>query len=227
MNGLEAHLLTFVKNFLSTVGYPGVFALMAIEGFGIPIPSELTMPFSGFLASSAGGSKFLIPIAIAVGTIGEVTGGIVAYALGYFGGRPVLIRYGRVVFVSERELEHGEEWFGKYGDWIVFVTRLLPAVRSFIALPAGVVRMPFWRFLLFSAVGSLLWCTALVLIGHTLGQHWSSVSSNLRKYDVVIVAVVVLLVAFALYKRLFGGKSGSEEAAEYAEEVERRRRSAR
>jgi len=202
MAGLENHLLSFVKDFLSAVGYPGVFALMAIEGFGIPIPSELTMPFSGFLATSAGGNKFILPAAVLVGAVGEVTGGVLAYYLGYFGGRPVLERYGRIVLVSSADLEKGERWFARYGNWVVFVMRLLPAVRSFIALPAGVVRMPFSRFLAFSAAGSLIWCTALTLIGHTLGQHWNSVSGNLRKYDVVILILLVLLITFVVYKRL-------------------------
>src|SRR2546423_900899 len=152
MAGLETHLLTLIKNVLSTVGYPGIFLLMTIEGFGIPIPSELTMPFSGFLASTAGGSKFVLPFVIAVGAAGEISGGIIAYAVGYFGGRPALERYGSIVFLSPEELERGETWFGKYGDWIVLVTRLLPAIRSFIALPAGVVRMPFWRFLVYGAI---------------------------------------------------------------------------
>lgn len=213
MAGLEAHILTFIKDLLGAIGYPGVFILMAIEGFGIPIPSELTMPFSGFLASAAGGSKFSLPVVIGIGAAGEVSGGVIAYALGFFGGRPVLIRYGRLVLLSPAELERGEIWFGKYGDWVVLVTRLLPAIRSFIALPAGVVRMPFWRFLLFSAVGSIIWTTALALIGHALGQHWQSVSSGIRKYDVVIVAVVVILILFAIYKRVTAGR-GHEPAEE-------------
>lgn len=204
MAGFENHILSFVKDFLTTVGYPGVFLLMMIEGFGIPIPSELTMPFSGFLATSAGGNKFVVPAAIAVGTLGEVGGGLVAYYVGYFGGRPILDRYGKLILVSDEELEKAEHWFGRYGDWIVLVTRLLPAIRSFIAFPAGIVRMPLWRFLLYSAIGSAVWCTVLVLVGHALGQHWNSVSGSLRKYDVIILVAVVLLVAFALYKRLQG-----------------------
>jgi membrane protein DedA with SNARE-associated domain len=211
MGGLEQDLLTFVKNFLTSVGYPGVFVLMTIEGFGIPLPSELTMPFSGFLATSAGGNKFSIPVAIAVGSAGEVAGGILAYFVGYFGGRPALERYGRFVLLSTEELERGETWFGRYGDWIVLGTRLLPAIRSFIALPAGVVRMPFWRFLIYGAIGSTIWCTALVFIGHALGQNWNSVSGNLRKYDVIIVVVVVLVLIFVLYKRLTAGRESPSE----------------
>lgn len=202
MSGIEEHLLTFVKNFLSAAGYPGVFVLMAIEGFGIPIPSELTMPFSGFLSSSAGANKFVLPAAVVIGTAGEVAGGVVAYFVGYFGGRPAIRRYGRFVLISDEELEKGESWFGRYGDWIVLVTRLLPAVRSFIAFPAGVVRMPFWRFLAYSAVGSLVWCAVLAIVGHSLGQHWASVSTGLRRYDVLIVVLIVALIAFALFQRL-------------------------
>lgn len=213
MAGLEAHLLNFIKDILSAISYPGIFLLMMIEGFGIPIPSELTMPFSGFLASAEGGNKFVLPLAITVGAAGEIVGGIIAYALGYFGGRPILIRYGRFVLLSEDELERAEVWFGRYGDWIVLVTRLLPAIRSFIALPAGVVRMPFWRFLLYGALGSAIWSTALALLGHTLGQHWETVSNDVRRYNVVIVVVVVLLVAFAVYKRFSGARRESQRDA--------------
>jgi membrane protein DedA with SNARE-associated domain len=212
MAGLEQDLLAFIKNFLTTVGYPGVFILMMIEGFGIPIPSELTMPFSGFLASDAGGNKFSVIPAIVVGAAGEVTGGVIAYWLGYFGGRPALERYGRFVLLSTDELERGETWFGRYGDWIVLGTRLLPAIRSFIALPAGVVRMPFWRFLIYGAIGSTIWCTALVLIGHALGQNWNNVSNALRKYDVIVIVALVLLIGFALYKRLTAGRKTPGEA---------------
>lgn len=218
MSGLESHLLTLVKDVLSTIGYPGVFLLMMIEGFGIPIPSELTMPFSGFLASSAGGNKFVLPVAILVGAAGEITGGVIAYAVGYYGGRPVLERYGRVVFLSPEELERGETWFGRYGDWIVLVTRLMPAIRSFIALPAGVVRMPFWRFLVYGAIGSLIWCTALAVLGHTLGDHWESVSSALRRYNLIIVAAVVLILGFAIFHRLRRRTPPTEIELEDAEE---------
>jgi membrane protein DedA with SNARE-associated domain len=217
MAGIEAHILDFIKNLLGAVGYPGVFLLMTIEGFGIPIPSELTMPFSGFLASAAGGSKFSLPVVAAVGAAGEITGGIIAYALGYFGGRPVLIRYGRLVLLSPAELERGEIWFGKYGDWVVLVTRLLPAIRSFIALPAGVVRMPFWRFLIFGALGSIIWATALALIGHALGQHWESVSAGIRKYDVLIVVVVIALIALAVWKRVTAGRGHEPSERELRE----------
>jgi membrane protein DedA with SNARE-associated domain len=113
--------------------------------------------------------------------------------------------------LGEEELERGEIWFGRYGDWIVLVTRLLPAIRSFIALPAGVVRMPFWRFLLYGAIGSIIWCVGLALLGHTLGQHWESVSSDLRRYNVVIVAVIVALIAFAVYKRVSSVRRSDDE----------------
>jgi membrane protein DedA with SNARE-associated domain len=190
---------------------------MTIEGFGIPIPSELTMPFSGFLASAAGGSRFALPVVAAVGAAGEITGGAIAYALGYFGGRPVLNRYGRLVLLSPAELERGEIWFDRYGDWVVLVTRLLPAIRSFIALPAGVVRMPFWRFLVFSAIGSVIWSSVLALVGHALGQHWESISTGIRKYDVVIVVAVVALILFAVYKRITAGRGHEPEEEELQE----------
>ncbi len=202
MGGIETDILNFIKHFLTSVGYPGVFALMMIEGFGVPIPSEVTMPFSGFLATAAGGNKFTVPTAILVGAVGEVTGSVIAYWLGYLGGRPVLERYGRVILVSTEELEKAERWFGRYGDWVVIVTRLLPAARGFVPLPAGVVRMPFWRFFAYIVVGSAVWCTVLTLIGHALGQHWNTISNDLRQYDVIIIVLVVLLIVFVLFKRL-------------------------
>lgn len=213
MAGLEAHILTVIKDLLAAIGYPGVFLLMTIEGFGIPIPSELTMPFSGFLASGAGGNKFVLPAVVAVGAAGEITGGILAYLLGYFGGRPVLDRYGRAVLLSPEELERAEVWFRRYGDWVVLITRLLPAIRSFIALPAGVVRMPFWRFLMYGAIGSIIWTGVLALVGHTLGQHWQTVSGDLRRYDLVLAVIVIALIAFAIYKRLTAGKRDRAVAA--------------
>jgi membrane protein DedA with SNARE-associated domain len=202
MSGLEQHLVNLVKDFLTTVGYPGVFLLMAVEGFGIPIPSELTMSFGGFLASSAGGDKFALVPVIVAGALGEIAGGALAYALGFFGGRPLLLRYGRYVLLSEAELNKGEAWFGRYGSWVVLVTRMLPAIRSFIAFPAGVVRMPFWQFLLFSAIGSTIWCTLLAITGHTLGDHWQTVSNDIRPFDVPIAILLVLLIGFAVYKRV-------------------------
>lgn len=220
MAGLEQHILTLIKHFLGAVGYPGIFVLMAIEGFGIPIPSELTMPFSGFLSSTAGGNKFVLPLAVAAGAAGEVTGGVIAYFVGFFGGRPVLNRYGKIVLLGEEELERGGSWFAKYGDWIVLVTRLLPAIRSFIALPAGVVRMPFWRFLVYSSVGSVIWCTGLAIIGHQLGQHWQSVSNDLRRYDVVIAVVVVLLIAYAAYLRVAHNRRSASVAPPEEQPIE-------
>lgn len=216
MHGIEAHILVLIKHFLSAVGYPGIFALMTIEGFGVPIPSELTMPFSGFLASAAGGSRFALPGVVVAGAVGEVTGGVIAYALGYYGGRPALERYGRLVFLSPEELEKGERWFRRYGDWIVLAVRLLPVIRSFIALPAGVVRMPIWRFVLYSTIGSLVWCMVLALAGHALGQHWGSISKDISKYNPVIIAVVVLLIAFAVYKRATAGRGEEDSTNESA-----------
>lgn len=216
MHGIETHILVLIKHFLGAVGYPGIFALMTIEGFGIPVPSELTMPFSGFLASASGGNKFALPAVIVVGALGEVTGGIIAYYLGYYGGRPALERYGRIVLLSPEELEKGERWFRRYGDWVVLVVRLLPVIRSFIALPAGVVRMPIWRFVFYSAVGSFVWCAILAFAGQALGQHWGSISKDISRYNYVLVGLVVLLVAVAVYKRVTAGRHEADAREESA-----------
>ncbi len=216
MHGIEAHFLVLIKHFLSAVGYPGIFVLMTIEGFGIPIPSELTMPFSGFLASPSGASRFVLAAVIVVGALGEITGGVIAYYLGYYGGRPALERYGRLVLLSPEELEKGERWFRRYGDWVVLVVRLLPVVRSFIALPAGVVRMPIWRFVFYSAIGSIIWCAVLAFLGQALGQHWGSISKDLSRYNYIAVGLLVLLIAFAVYKRVTAGRGEPDTRKESA-----------
>jgi membrane protein DedA with SNARE-associated domain len=211
MAGLEAHILTLIRHFLGAVGYPGVFLLMLIEGFGIPIPSELTMPFSGFLTTAAGGHKFVLPAVIAFGAAGEVAGGVIAYGVGFYGGRPILDRYGQYVLLGEDELNRGEAWMRRYGSVVVLVMRLLPAIRSFIALPAGVVRMSFWRFLLFSCIGSTVWCLVLALIGHQLGQHWQTVSADIRRFDVPIAVLVVLLIVYGVWLRVHSMRSRSTD----------------
>jgi membrane protein DedA with SNARE-associated domain len=206
------HIVTWITDFLSAVGYPGIFFLMLVEGFGVPVPSELTMPFSGFLTTAAGHFKFGLPFVIGAGASGEVAGGIAAYYVGYKGGRPALERYGRFVLVSPAELDRAERLFERHGSWIILGTRLLPAIRGFVAFPAGVARMPFWQFLTYGAIGSLAWCTALALVGHVLGGNWTTVRSSIDKYDVYVVGAVALLIAFGIYKRLTAGRGESQPA---------------
>jgi membrane protein DedA with SNARE-associated domain len=193
---LEASLIPLFEQIYQTIGYVGVAILMAIESACIPIPSEIILPLAGWMVAK--GTFTLIGATLA-GTLGCVVGSTVAYFVGVVGGRPLLDRYGRYVLISPHDLDVADHWFSRYGEAAIFFSRLLPVVRTFISLPAGIARMNFPRFIVFTALGSLPWSLALVFAGKALGDNWEQVRTVLSKFDYVIVAVVVLLVAFYVY----------------------------
>ncbi len=179
---------------ISTLGYGGIVLLMAIESACIPLPSEIIMPFSGYLVFT--GQMTLWGIALA-GALGCVLGSLVAYYIGVYGGRPLVEKYGKYVLISHHDLHLADRWFQKHGDITIFVGRLLPVIRTFIAFPAGVARMNLWRFNLYTFVGSFIWCYALGWVGMKLGEHWNTLGTYFHKFDVAIA--VVLVVGFAWY----------------------------
>jgi membrane protein DedA with SNARE-associated domain len=196
-------MIESVTNFITgTVrdhGYLAIFVLMVLESACIPIPSEVTMLFGGALANAAfytavgsTAEPLNFVLVALVGTLGNLVGSWIAYGVGYFGGRPLVERYGRYVFLREHELERAEMWWGHHGEAAVFFSRMLPVVRTFISLPAGVGRMPFWRFTLYTVLGCLPWTFALAGLGYALGQNWELVERYLRP---ITVAVVLLLGA--------------------------------
>lgn len=186
----------FIIATITHLNYTGIVLLMAVESACIPLPSEIIMPFSGYLVST--GVLKLWAVALA-GATGCVLGSWVAYGLGMWGGRPLIERYGRYVLLSRRDLALAEHWFERYGDITILVGRLLPIVRTFIAFPAGVARMPLWRFNLYTFVGSLLWCLALSWIGLKLGEHWDGLRVYFHRFDALIG--LALVVGFAWYVR--------------------------
>jgi membrane protein DedA with SNARE-associated domain len=157
------------------------------------------MPAAGFLAFQ--GRLNLVGVSIA-GAVGCLIGSAIAYWIGAVGGRPVLLRYGKYVLISQHDADRADEWFARHGDATIFFTRLMPIVRTFISLPAGIARMDFRKFLIFTFLGSLPWCFALALAGYKLGEHWRDVGSALHKYDLVIGVAIVLLIALFLYRHL-------------------------
>ena len=150
---LLALISSFVINIISTLGYGGIFFLMALESALIPIPSEIIMPFSGFLVFD---EKFSFLAVVLWGTIGNLIGSIAAYFIGLYGGRPLIEKYGKFILISRHELDLADSWFKKYGSLSVLVSRMLPAARTFISLPAGIARMPFGKFCLYTFLGSLI-----------------------------------------------------------------------
>lgn len=211
MGGIETGIIDFVKQLLETVGYPGIFLAMLIEGSGIPLPSEITMPFAGFLTVHKSG-EFQIVWVIVVGTIGELAGGCIGYAVGMYGGRPLLERYGKFVMISPADVDRGSERFDRYGPIVVLIARLLPAIRSYISIAAGIAEMPFRSFLVFSLIGSAIWCTFLALLGRELGAHWSRISNATRPFDIpIVVGIIVVLAAYLFWRHFRPGSHVDSE----------------
>lgn len=202
---MTSHLLASLSQFIISVisggDYGGVALLMAIESACIPLPSEVIMPFSGFLVAQGRFSLLLVAFA---GAIGCNLGSAVAYAVGYYGGPPFVRRFGRWLWLSEHELEMAHRFFERRGDITVFIARLLPVIRTFIALPAGVARMPQLRFHVYTFLGSFPWCLALAYLGMKAGQHWDYLRPYFHRFDMVIAVVVALGFALFVYSRWKG-----------------------
>ena len=186
-------LFQVVTNFIAVWGYAAIAAGMALESACIPIPSELIFGFAGYLVYL--GHLSLTP-AVMAGTIGGLAGSVAAYLIGYYGGRPLVARYGRYVFLSKQHVDTAQRWFDRYGLTAVLFSRLLPVVRTFISLPAGFARVNFGLFVLYTAIGSIPWTIGLIYAGMVLGENWQALNSMGHKSGLVVVAV---LIAFAVY----------------------------
>ena len=201
-----AKIITILSGFIvatiSKMGYMGVVLLMAIESACIPLPSEIIMPFSGYLVSR--GEMNLWGVGIA-GAVGCVLGSLVAYWIGMYGGRPFIEKYGKYILLSHHDLDIADRWFAKYGEVIVFVSRLLPAIRTFIAFPAGVARMNLTRFVIYTFAGSLPWCLALAYVGQKLGEQWDkddTLKTWFHRFDFLIGIAVVIFVTWWIWRHV-------------------------
>ncbi|HXZ29420.1 MAG TPA: DedA family protein [Terriglobales bacterium] len=195
-----ANLLKLLSGFviwtISTSGYAGILLLMAIESACIPLPSEVIMPFSGYLVFTG---RFRLLWVATVGALGCNLGSAVAYWVGAHGGRPLVEKYGSWIFLSRRELDWADRFFQRYGDITVFLSRLLPVIRTFIAFPAGVARMPLARFHAYTFLGSWPWCLGLAWLGMKAGQHWDYLGKYFHKFDAVIGAVIAIGVVWFVW----------------------------
>ena len=184
---------SFIIGVLSSLGYMGVVLLMAIESACIPLPSELIMPFAGYLVFK--GTLTLWGVTLA-GAVGCVLGSLVAYYVGLWGGRPLVMKYGRYLLISHRDVDLADRWFARHGDITILIGRLLPVVRTFIAFPAGVARMPLFKFVAYTFVGSLIWCWALAWLGQSLGEHWDTLGAYFHRFDEAIGFLILLAAAW-------------------------------
>jgi membrane protein DedA with SNARE-associated domain len=191
-----ATLAGFIIAVISKTGYLGVLLLMTIESACIPLPSEIIMPFAGYLVYT--GALKLLWVATA-GAIGCNVGSVIAYEVGYYGGRPLVEKYGSYLLLSRHDLEMADRFFLRFGSAAVFIGRLLPVIRTFIALPAGIARMPRIRFHIYTFAGSWPWCFALAWVGMKLGERWNKdprLAHWLHRLDAVIVLLVLLGLAW-------------------------------
>ena len=203
MLSIERELLEFISSVYHAMQWPGVVLLMAIESACIPLPSELIMPLAGWMLIKEKSLGFAyIMLAGAYGALGNALGSAVAYGVGMWGGRPFLEKYGKYVLVSRHDLDLATRWFERSGSWSIFASRLLPVVRTFISLPAGIARMHFGKFLVYTFLGSFIWSVGLAYGGYLLGEHWEKVRVILRPFDPLVAAGIVALVVFYVYRHV-------------------------
>jgi len=203
MLGIETWFLEIITNVYDVMGWPGVVFLMGVESAAIPFPSELIMPLAGWLLIEAkGDSAWMLGMAAFYGALGNLLGSWVAYWISYKGGRPLLKKYGKYVLVTQHEVDQAEEWFQKYGELAVFASRMLPVVRTFISVPAGIARMNFWKFSFYTFTGSYPWSLGLAYGGFKLGENWEDLRSFMRPFDFPIAAIILVLVVWFIYHRI-------------------------
>lgn len=191
------HLISYIEKVISATGPAGIAFLMAIESCNIPLPSEAILPFAGYLVSK-GVMNF--HVAAFAGAIGCVIGSVPSYYIGFYGGRPFIEKYGKWFLVSKKDLEDADRWVDKYGDWAFFICRMLPVIRTFISLPAGILKARKRTFFTFTFLGSLVWSYFLVYIGVKLGQNMEMFKHLWHKFDILIVAVCIILGFIYVYK---------------------------
>jgi len=188
MHALE-HATSWIIGVISHFGYVGLFVGMFSQAVGIPLSSEVQLAFAGYLASTH--VLEIIPVMI-VGAAGDISGAIIAYLIGYYGGRPFLLRFGRFFFVHEREIERADEWFARYGSRAVLVLKLLPGIRAFGSFPAGVTRMAFGIFLGWTTLGAAIWSVLFAGIGYVLGRNWVLLGGYARPASFILLGLVVV-----------------------------------
>lgn len=196
-------LSLFIIHLIQTTGYLGVFVLMTLESALIPIPSEVTMPFAGFLVAQG---KLNFWFVVFIGAFGNLAGSLIAYGIGFYLEEHIIIRlinkYGKFVLLTVHEYERAVGWLKKYGDYVAFFSRMLPAVRTFISLPAGLSEMNIWKFSFYTFVGSFIWSLLLTYVGVYFGKEWHVLEPLYRKFEILIFAVFVIGLLWYLNHKL-------------------------
>lgn len=189
------HIIDFIQHVVVTMGYPGLFVLITLESTLVPIPSELVMPFAGYLAHTG---EFSLPVILVINSSAALLGSGLCYWIGVAGGKPLLVKYGKFIGVRRKDLERTETYFSRHGKATILISRFLPVVRHIISVPAGIARMPLAPFFLQTFIGATIWGTVLMLIGYELG-NWATIAEKLKHVDLLIgVLIVAVLLTFAI-----------------------------
>jgi len=197
--GLIDTLNQLIIDFISSSGYLGIFFAMFIEGIVTPIPSELIMPFAGYLASTG---TFYLPFVILAGTLGATMGSTVAYGIAWIVGRPIVDKYGRYIFLDQKKVDKADAWFKRWGGWGILIGHAIPGIRSVISFPAGLFKMDVKRFIFFTFLGALIWNTVLASAGYLLGEYYIEFWKAVEGWDIIILGLAVLgLIAYFLWQR--------------------------
>ncbi len=201
---IAVDLIKFVEDIIVSLGYSGVFFLMLLEGMLLPIPSEVVMTFSGYLAYYGFMDPFnpiiSVTLLLIIGSVGDLVGAWIAYVIGKYGGDPFIIRYGKYLFLKPDTIDRTKKWFNKYGDLSVFTTRFLPVFRTFISIPAGIATMDFKKFSFYTLTGDLVYDAVLIYIGIILGSNWKILLVYFNEFSYVAVAAFVIAIIYVFLK---------------------------
>lgn len=181
---------------ISALGYFGVAALMALESMIAPVPSEVVMPFAGYLVAQG---RFNFWIVLGASSLGSIIGSLLSYYIGYYGGRPLVIKFGKYLLLEEEHLDWTEKWFKKQGDKTIFISRFIPVVRHLISMPAGIAKMAMHKFLVYTFIGATIWNFILLYAGFKLGAHWNRIHMLSKELDVIFIAAVLLFLAYFVW----------------------------
>jgi len=209
-------LVNFATDVVEEIGLLGIFILMLLESACIPIPSEATMLFAGFNVSDG---EYTLFAAVAVGSLANLVGSWVAYWVGYAGRVDILEKHGKKLHIKKSHLEWADRWFERHGDATVFFTRMLPIIRTFISLPAGVARMPFWRFSVLTLLGCIPWVLMLTYIGKEAGDSWEDWKDSLHYFDYFVAACIVIGVVYLVIRNRRGGGGSQPDSGDTAAET--------
>ena len=197
--GITEFLATYITAFIEHTGYISVYIMMTMESMVVPLPSEAVMPFAGFLVADG---KFSMPVLILVSTLASITGSLISYYIGAFGGEPIIDRFGKWVLLDRDDLEITKKFFARYGEITIFVSRFIPVVRHLISIPAGFGRMNVLKFVVYTAIGACGWNAFLAFVGYKMKQNWDIVMKYSSKIDIVFVIIILGLFALYIYRHL-------------------------